>query len=168
MHAPEWAEDTIAAFDNIKDALANTSLLVHPISDVPTSVMTDAAVGAVLEQHINGQWYPLAFFSRALKPAETRYSTYDRELLAIYLAIKHFGYFLCSQTINLWFTHSPLASIAILLGKSDTLTSSVNSPLTYVMCRDQPIQQLTPSPASVPTLSTPSCGLSGISLGTGR
>ena len=88
--APEWTEVTVAAFNNIKHALANASLLVHPTADAPTSVMTDAsdiAVGAVLQQHINGQWCPLAFLSRALKPAETRYSTYDRELLAIYLTI---------------------------------------------------------------------------------
>ncbi len=77
----------------MKNALANASLLVHPTPDAPTSIMTDAsdvAVGAVLQQYIKEQWCPLAFFSRTLKSAETRYSTYDRELLAIYLAIKHF------------------------------------------------------------------------------
>ena len=36
------------------------------------------------------QWQLLAYFSKNLKPAETRYSPYDRELLAIYMAIKHF------------------------------------------------------------------------------
>lgn len=55
--------------------------------------MTDAsdkAVGAVLQQYVDGQWKPVSFFSRKLKPTETRYSTLDRELLAIYLAVKHF------------------------------------------------------------------------------
>ncbi len=46
---------------------------------------SDVAVGAVLQHFINGKWCPLSFFSRALTPAETRYCTYDRELLAIYI-----------------------------------------------------------------------------------
>ena len=45
---------------------------------------SDTAVGAVLQQQINGEWKPIAFFSKRLKPAETRYSIFDRELLAIY------------------------------------------------------------------------------------
>ena len=68
----EWTNNTSAAFHKVKDALADALLLIHPTA--PTSVMTDAsdvAVGAVLQQYINGQWCPLAFFSRALKPAET-------------------------------------------------------------------------------------------------
>ena len=55
--------------------------------------MTDAsntAVGAVLQQMIDNTWRPIAFFCKTRKPQETRYSTFDRELLAVYLAIKHF------------------------------------------------------------------------------
>ena len=50
--------------------------------------MTDAfdtAVGAILQQCINGQWHPIVFFFKKPKLAETRYSTFDRELLAIYV-----------------------------------------------------------------------------------
>ena len=54
----EWTEDTImTAFNNVKSALADASLLVHPTPDAPTSIMTDAsdiAVGAVLQQCIEG------------------------------------------------------------------------------------------------------------------
>ena len=32
---------------------------------------SDTAVGAVLQQQINGEWKPIAFFSKRLKPAET-------------------------------------------------------------------------------------------------
>ena len=109
--APVWTDDATTAFNRIKHALANASLLVHPTLDAPTSVITDAsdvAVGAVLQQYINGQWCPLSFFSRALKPAETRYSTYDRELLAIYLAIRHFRYFLEGRHFHVLTDHKPL------------------------------------------------------------
>lgn len=82
--------------------------------------MTDAsetAVGAVLQQHIAGQWQPLAYFSKALKPAETRYSVFDRELLAIYLAIKHFRYFIEGRQFHVMTDHKPL--IYALAGKPD-------------------------------------------------
>ena len=49
---------------------------------------SDTAVRAVLQQNINGTWQPIS--SRKMTPAESRYSTFDRELLAVYLAIKHF------------------------------------------------------------------------------
>lgn len=74
---------------------AKATLLSYPQQDAPTSLMTDAsdnAVGAVLQQYIRGSWHPIAFYSRKLRPAETRYSTFDRELLAVYLAIKHFEF----------------------------------------------------------------------------
>ena len=76
----------------MKEALADATLLVYPKPDAPTCVMTDASditVGAVLQQYINGTWHPIFFFSK-MKPAETRYSMFDRELLAVYLAIRHF------------------------------------------------------------------------------
>ena len=62
----------------------------------------------MLQQYTKGRWRPLAFFSKALKPAETRYSTYDRELLAIYLAIKHYQYFLEGRDFHVLTDHKPL------------------------------------------------------------
>ena len=73
--------------------------------------MTDAsdkAVGAVLQQNINGTWQPISFFSRKMTPAETRYSTFDRELLAVYLAIKHFRHFLEGRPFHVLTDHKPL------------------------------------------------------------
>lgn len=61
-----WTDSAVAAFDATKEALANASLLSYPQSDAPTCLMTDAsdtAVGAVLQQHINGSWHPISFFS---------------------------------------------------------------------------------------------------------
>ena len=91
-----WSDESTAAFNDIKQALANASLLTHPKLNAPTSIMSDAsdkAVGAVLQQLIGSEWRPISYFSRKLRPPETRYSTFDRELLAVYLAIKHFRHF---------------------------------------------------------------------------
>ena len=66
---------------------------------------SDVAVGAVLQQLIDNQWCPVAFFSTKLKPAETRYSTFDRELLAIYLGIKHFRHFVEGRQFHVLTDH---------------------------------------------------------------
>ena len=68
---------------------------------------SDTAVGAVL-QHIHGTWHPISFFSRKMTPAETRYSTFDRELLAVYLSIKHFRHLLEGRQFHVLTDHKPL------------------------------------------------------------
>ena len=107
----QWNDDAISAFVAIKEALANATLLSHPKPDAPTSIVTDAsdiAVGAILQQYINRCWCPIAYFSKKLQPAERRYSTFDRELLAIYLAIKHFRHFVEGRTFHILTDHKPL------------------------------------------------------------
>lgn len=57
----------------------------------------DIAIGAVLQQFADGQWQLIAYFSCKLSPTEHYYSTYDRELLAMYvteaLSLFHRGSF---------------------------------------------------------------------------
>ena len=106
-----WDDNSTAAFTSIKDALASATPLVHPAPNAPTCIMTDAselAIGAVLQQFIDSQWCPIAYFSKALKPSETRYSTFDRELLAIYLSIKHFRHFVEGRSFYVLTDHKPL------------------------------------------------------------
>ncbi|BHF84402.1 hypothetical protein SprV_0902755300 [Sparganum proliferum] len=101
----------LTAFERIKTSLADATLLTHPAPEAPLSLMVDAstvAVGAVLQQHINNSTRPLAFFSKKLSPAETRYSTFGRELLAIYLAVKHFRHFLEGRDFTIFTDHKPL------------------------------------------------------------
>ena len=69
---------------------------------------SSTALGGVLQQHQDGQWCPLAFFSRKLSSAERNYSTFGRELLAIYSAIKHFRYFLEGRPFTVLTDHKPL------------------------------------------------------------
>ncbi|KAJ8386198.1 hypothetical protein AAFF_G00176220 [Aldrovandia affinis] len=49
----DWGEEMTAAFDSAKRALAEATMLSHPVPDAPIAITTDAsdyAVGAVLEQ----------------------------------------------------------------------------------------------------------------------
>ena len=106
-----WTDDATAAFQAAKDALANATLLVHPQPEAPTCILTDAsssAVGAVLQQQIDNMWCPLAYFSRKMTPTQQRYSTFDRELLAIYLAVRHFHYFVEGRDFYIVTDHKPL------------------------------------------------------------
>ena len=107
----KWTDTATTAFKEIKDALANATLLVHLQPDTPINVMTDAsdiAIGAVLQQYLDGQWCPLAYLSRKLSSTEQRYSTFDRELLAIYCAIHHFRHFLEACEFHVLTDHKPL------------------------------------------------------------
>ena len=56
------------AFEECKDALSQATLITHPKPDAPLAVFTDAsefAIGAGLQQHVNGAWQPLDFFKEA-------------------------------------------------------------------------------------------------------
>jgi len=84
-----------AAFEQAKAALAGAAVLVHPRAEAEISLAVDASdkhVGGVLQQSEGGTWRPLAFYSRKLSAAETRYSTFDRELLACVSEIRHFRF----------------------------------------------------------------------------
>lgn len=62
----------------------------------------------MLQQLEKGIWQPLSFFSKKFKHAETKYSSFDRELLAIYLAIKYFRYFVEGRDFTVFTDHKPL------------------------------------------------------------
>ena len=105
-----WTDAATASFHATKDALAKASLLSYPRPDAPACLMTDVsdtAVDAVLQQNVQGTWTPISF-SHKLTPAETRYSTFDRELLAVYLGIKHFRHFLEGRSFHVLTDHKPL------------------------------------------------------------
>jgi hypothetical protein len=46
----------------------------------------------VLQQLAGGSRQPLAFYSKKLSGAGTRYSTFDRELLATFSPVRHFRF----------------------------------------------------------------------------
>ena len=107
----QWSEECLNAFEHAKTALANATLLFHPKPGAAVAIMSDAsdiAVGAVLQQLVIDQWQPIAYYSHKLSPAECRYSTYDRELLAVYLAIKHFRHYVEGRVFTVYTDHKPL------------------------------------------------------------
>ncbi|UYV61070.1 K02A2.6-like, partial [Cordylochernes scorpioides] len=107
----KWTEEAEVQFEKCKQALVNTALLAYPDTELPISLCTDAsdrAVGSVLQKLDNNNWKPIAFFSKKLNPAQCNYSTYDRELLAIYLSIKFFKHLLEAREFTILTDHKPL------------------------------------------------------------
>lgn len=51
---------------------------------------------------------PLAFFSQKLNDAQRKYSTYDRELLAMYESVKYFRHMLEGRSFIIYTDHKPL------------------------------------------------------------
>ena len=115
-----WPDTAEHAFIAVKTALCNATLLCHPAPDAAINIMVDASdfcVGAVLQQEVSGQWEPIAFFSKKLSPTQCRYHTFGRELLSIYLAIRHFQHHLEGRSFHILTDHKPL-TFAINLSSS--------------------------------------------------
>ena len=55
-----------------------------------------------------GTGVPIAFFSQKLTAAESKYSAFDRELLAAYSAVRHFRYFVEARPFTIYTDHKPL------------------------------------------------------------
>lgn len=110
-HPVQWTPTLLQAFHDCKSSLSNATLLHHPVNDAPLAIFTDASsttIGAVLQQKINGEWQPLAFFSKKLNAAQCKYSAYDRELLAIYSAVKRFRHMVECRHFTIYTDHKPL------------------------------------------------------------
>jgi hypothetical protein len=91
----EWPPTAATAFGVAKAALAAAVPLAHPAPTAVLSLATDASnthVGGVLQQLNGGSWQPLAFYSKKLSEVGTRYSTFDRELLVAFSAVRHFRF----------------------------------------------------------------------------
>ena len=107
----KWTDEAKTAFQTAKDALVGATLLVHPVHNAPINIMVDAsdlAVGCMLQQYQCNMWKPLGFFSKKLRPPETKYSAFDRELLAVYLSVKHFHHFVEGREFHVLTDHKPL------------------------------------------------------------
>jgi hypothetical protein len=109
----DWSAAATAAFAAAKAALVAAVPLSHPAPGATLSLAVDASdshVGGVLQQLENRARRPLAFFSQKLSQTQARYSTFDRELLAAYTAVRHFRFLLEGRKFRILTDHKPLVS----------------------------------------------------------
>lgn len=109
-----WTDDCQAAFIQLKTFLAQEPVLLSPDFTKPFTLHTDAsdyAVGAALLQEREGVLHPVAYHSAKLNTQQSRYSTIEKELLAIVSALRKFNCYIQPGGIPLQvFTdHNPLS-----------------------------------------------------------
>ncbi|CAG4987669.1 unnamed protein product [Parnassius apollo] len=110
----EWNDEATKAFEACKIAIQNAALLAHPSHEATLAIFSDASdlsAGAVLQQYSNGKWQPLGYFSKKFSDTQRNYSTFDRELLAIYMAIKHFRKTFEGRNLIVFTDHKPLTYV---------------------------------------------------------
>ena len=99
------------AFDALKAAVTNTPVLRYCNLEEEVTLQCDASqpgLGAALMQ--NSQ--PIAYASRALTSAETRYAQIEKELLAVLFACQRFDAYVCGRAnVNVESDHKPLEII---------------------------------------------------------
>ena len=92
-----WTVDMEKAFVKLKELVAKATALriPDPLAEFTLiSDCSDVGAGAVLTQEEDECLVPVAFFHHTLSPAEQRYNTTDKELLAAVLAIRKFRVYL--------------------------------------------------------------------------
>jgi transposase InsO family protein len=111
-HVFEWKEPQQRAFDLLKSAIRSDVVLMIPQEGHSFRLESDAsdyAAGAVLHQIIDGVARPIGFFSKTFVEAERNYMIYDKELLAIMLALDHWRHHLMGLNgFEIWTDHKNL------------------------------------------------------------
>ena len=99
----QWGEKEEHSFNSLKRSLVLAPVLKIPDFDLPFVLTTDASlvsVGAILQQDFGQGLQPVAYESRKLNPAETRYSAYERELLGMVWAIGKWRHYLEGRRVH--------------------------------------------------------------------
>lgn len=107
----QWTEEAEQSFSEAKQALANATLLRHPIPSAKLSLWIDAsdkAIGGSLMQLNNNEWEPIAFLSVKLTKSQQKWSAYDRELLAMYTSVKRLRHMLEGRNFIIYTDQKPL------------------------------------------------------------
>lgn len=119
-----WTNECEQAFQKLKSILLSANVLDYPdFSDSNTFILqTDASrvgLGAVLS---NSNGKVVAYASRSLRPAETRYPVIELELLAIVWAVRHFRPYLYGKKFQIKTDHRPLIYLFNMTDPSSRLT----------------------------------------------
>jgi hypothetical protein len=90
FHPVTWTPELLKAFEECKTNLSRATLLAHPDTSAPLALVTGASTSAMGEK---------------LNPAQQKCNAYDRELLVIYEAVKHFHHMLEARHFVIFTDH---------------------------------------------------------------
>lgn len=123
-----WDEPCQKAFDRLKNMLCHFPVLRSPDFGRPFSIAVDAsddAAGAVLLQQSYGNdvEHPIAYFSKKFNQHQRNYSTIEKELLALILALQHFEVYIGTgqKPLIVYTDHNPLVFLSKMKNKNRRL-----------------------------------------------
>ena len=105
-----WTKEQDKAFEEVQKMVTEAPILSYYNPSSPLAIQCDASqkgLGAALLQ--NGK--PVAYASRALSDAETRYAQIEKEMLAIVYALEKFNQFTFGRHVTVYSDHKPLEAI---------------------------------------------------------
>ena len=116
---PKWMDVHTLDFKKIIETLCKEGkILKYYKPNLDLFLETDASgkgIGMALlqseEDHRNSL-YPIAYGSKTLTPAETRYANIERELLGVVGTLEKFHYFTFGRPVTVLTVHKPLIAIA--------------------------------------------------------
>lgn len=110
-----WSEECNKSFKKMKELLMSAEVLVHYNPELPVRFITDASkygLGAVITHILpDGVEKPIAYASRTLSSAETKYSQIEKEGLGIIFGLCKFNQYLYGRNFVLVTDHKPLTYI---------------------------------------------------------
>ena len=105
-----WTPAHAEAFALLKAALCSAPVLALPDFSQPFHIETDASgygIGAVLQQG----GHPLAFISKPLSKRNQGLTVYEKEYLAILLAVDHWRHYLLQAEFYIHTDHQNLTHL---------------------------------------------------------
>lgn len=110
----QWTVVEQKSFEELKAILTSTPVLKFFDPNKEIKISSDASsfgLGAVLLQRHDNEWMSVAYASRVMSDAETRYAQIEKEMLAISFACEHFHQYIFGQVVEVETDHKPLVSI---------------------------------------------------------
>lgn len=120
-----WTSEADEALIKLKSVLVSAPILRSPNFEQPFSIQTDASdvgIGAVLTQGEGEDERVIAYMSRKLTAAQKKYTTTERECLAVLEAISHFKSYVEGTRFKVVTDHASLLWLRNLKDPSSRLT----------------------------------------------
>uniref|UniRef100_A0A0N4ZXX9 RNA-directed DNA polymerase n=1 Tax=Parastrongyloides trichosuri TaxID=131310 RepID=A0A0N4ZXX9_PARTI len=139
-----WTDAHTSAFNQLKSEIIKATTLAPPNPKVDYVIFTDASIqgiGAALIQETR----PVAFASRTLKPAETKYAPVQLEALGLVYALKQFAPYIYGKRTTVYTDQISLLSlmtnkeISNILDRYKTYIMGFDLDIKYVKGKDNHI-----------------------------
>ncbi|CAN6554896.1 unnamed protein product [Malus baccata var. baccata] len=107
----EFTKACTASFNQLKELLTTTPIIVPPDWSLPFELMCDAfdyALGAVLGQRKDKRPHVIYYASRTLNDAQLNYSITEKELIAVVFALDKFRSYLIGTNVIVFTDHAAL------------------------------------------------------------